>query len=255
VNPLKSVGARLGLALAVVVAGALVLVDLIAVPSLERNLIHTKLNQLREAAPAIAVRLGNSTDFELHDRIVAAQEAADARVVYFTLLDPNPLKLTVFEDSSPVTSTDVEEDPLVNRAYNAFPHFVSGTVASGGRRYAEVAYPLANGSVVLLRASLRDTLQSIHQVRRRLVIAGLIALGASLLDESGGSNGPPTASPAETSASRSSTQAATRSASSRTRSSGCASGCRSSSTRGGSSSPTLPTSCGRRCSRWAAFSS
>ena len=49
-NPLRSVGARLGLALAVVVAAALVLVDLIVVPSLERNLIDAKLTQLSEAA-------------------------------------------------------------------------------------------------------------------------------------------------------------------------------------------------------------
>jgi hypothetical protein len=46
VNPLRSVGARLGLALAVVVAAALILVDLIVVPSLERNLIDAKLHQL-----------------------------------------------------------------------------------------------------------------------------------------------------------------------------------------------------------------
>jgi signal transduction histidine kinase len=181
VNPLRSVGGRLGLALAVVVAGALVLVDLIVVPTLERNLIHSKLSQLREVAPPIAKRLGSSTVYELHDRLVAAAESADARVVYFTLLDPNPLSLTVFDDSRPVTSADVEDDPLVNRAYNAYPHLVSGTVTHGGRRYAEVAFPVQNGSVVLFSASLHDTLQSIHEVRRRLVIAGLIALGASLL--------------------------------------------------------------------------
>ena len=46
-NPLRSVGARLGLALAVVVAAALVLVDLIVVPSLERNLIDAKLAPAR----------------------------------------------------------------------------------------------------------------------------------------------------------------------------------------------------------------
>src|SRR5438445_518280 len=55
-NPLRSVGARLGLALAVVVAGALVLVDLIVVPSLEKNLTNAKLTQLKEAAPAFARR-------------------------------------------------------------------------------------------------------------------------------------------------------------------------------------------------------
>ena len=55
-NPLRSVGARLGLALAVVVAGALILVDLIVVPSLERNLINANLTRLEEAAPTAGSR-------------------------------------------------------------------------------------------------------------------------------------------------------------------------------------------------------
>jgi signal transduction histidine kinase len=181
VNPLRSVGGRLALALAVMVAGALLLVDLIVVPSLEHNLINTKLSQLRDAAPSIGRRLGATPESQLHNAAVAASESADARVVFFTLLDPNPVKLSVFEDSSPVTSTDVEDDPLVVRAYNAYPRSISGTVTSRGRRFAEVAYPLRTGPVVLLRASLRDTLQSIDQVRRRLVVAGLIALLASLV--------------------------------------------------------------------------
>jgi signal transduction histidine kinase len=181
VNPLRSVGGRLAIALALVVAGALVLVDLLVVPSLEQDLIHAKLSQLREAAPAIGRRLSNRLNFQLHDAVVAEAESADARVVYFRPLDSNPLKLSVFEDSNPVTSTDIENDPLVVRAYNAYPDMVSGTVTSGGKRYAEVAYPLQNSPVVLVRASLRDTVSSIHELRRRLVIAGLIALAASLV--------------------------------------------------------------------------
>ena len=43
-NPLRSVGARLSLALAFLVAGALGAVYLFVVPSLERNLVHAKLS-------------------------------------------------------------------------------------------------------------------------------------------------------------------------------------------------------------------
>ncbi len=180
-NPLKSVGARLGLALAAVVAAALVLVDLIVVPSLEQNLIDDKLNRMRDDAPAIGNQLLNSSGYNLDDTIRAASESADARVVYFRVLDFNPPSLVVYADSSPVTSTDVESDPLVEKAFLSAPSMVSGTIRSGGERYAEVAYPVFGGPVVLLRAPLRDSLQSIHLVRRRLVIAGLIALAASLL--------------------------------------------------------------------------
>jgi signal transduction histidine kinase len=181
VNPLRSVGARLGLALALVVAGALLLVDLIVVPSLEHKLINAKLSQLREAAPAIGSQLLNAQSFELDDQIQAAAESADARVVYFTPLDWTPPKLTVVADSNPITSTDVENDPLVPKGFASFPRLVSGTVTSGDKRYAEVAVPLFGGPVVLLRAPLHDSLQTISLVRRRLVVAGLIALGASLL--------------------------------------------------------------------------
>jgi signal transduction histidine kinase len=163
-----------------VVAGALPLADLIVVPSLEKHLIDSKLSQLRRDTPAIATRLGNSTDYELHDKIVKAAQESDARVIYFTG-DYRRKILTVFDDSNPVTSADVENDPMVVKAFNAYPKSVSGTVTSEGRRYAEVGYPLRTGPVVLVRASLRDTIQSIHQVRRRLVIAGLIALAAALL--------------------------------------------------------------------------
>ena len=85
-NPLRSVGGRLALALAVVVAGALLLADLIVVPSLERHLIDSKLSQLRHDTPAVAARLGNSSEIDLHPRLVKAAEAIDARVIYFTPL-------------------------------------------------------------------------------------------------------------------------------------------------------------------------
>jgi two-component system OmpR family sensor kinase len=181
VNPLRSVGGRLALGLALVVAGALLLVDLIVVPSLERNLVESKLGQLREVAPGVAKRLSATTDFQLHEQVVTEAENVDARVVYFTALEYNPPKLSVFEDSNAVTSADVEDDPLVVRGFNAYPNTASGTVRSAGKRFAEVAYPLPTGPVLLLRARLDDSLQTVDLVRRRLVIAGLIALAVSLV--------------------------------------------------------------------------
>jgi len=179
-NPLRSVGARLGLGLAVVVAAALVLVDLIVVPSLERKLTNAKLAQLREAAPSVGVQVANSSSYSLDDTIQSAQASTDARVVYFSVLSYNPPKIVVYADSNTVSSADVENDPLALRAFTEFRP-VRGTVTFKGERYAEVAYPLAAGPVILLRASLHDSLGSIAFVRSRLVVAGLIALGLSLL--------------------------------------------------------------------------
>src|SRR5204863_9040655 len=84
VNPLRSVGARLGLGLAVVVAAALVLVDVIVVPSLERNLVDAKLAQLEEAAPSVGSKLLNTPRETVDDAIQTAASSADARVIYFT---------------------------------------------------------------------------------------------------------------------------------------------------------------------------
>ena len=179
-NPLRSVGARLGFGLAIVVAAALLLVDLIVVPSLENNLVNAKVHQLRDAAPAVGSQLLNSSSFTLDDTIQSTAASSNARVVYFTVLSFHPPKLNVFADSSPVTSADVEDDPLAIRAFAEDRPF-SGRVNVGDDRFAEAAYPLFGGPVVLLRAPLHDSLQSIHLVRRRLVIASLIALAASLL--------------------------------------------------------------------------
>src|SRR5262245_10973240 len=177
-NPLRSVGARLGLGLAIVVALALLLVGLIVVPSLETNLVNAKLNQLRKAAPGIGHQLVNARPETLDEVVQSAAADANARVVWFHFLGAD--ELTVFADSNNVTVADVENDRLVPKAYRE-DRMVSGTVTEDGERFAEVAYPVIGGPVVLLRASLADSLQSVHLVRRRLIIAGLIALATALL--------------------------------------------------------------------------
>ena len=178
-NPFRSVGARLGLGLAVVVAAALVLVHLIVVPSLNRNLVDEKLSQLREAVPAVAQDVLLAPTVALDEAMESAAASADARVVYFTPLRAQPPKLTVFADSNAVTAANIQDDPIALRAF-VRGELQTGTIQSGGRRFAEAAYPVAGRYVILLRASLRDSLQSVELVRRRLLIAGLIALAAAL---------------------------------------------------------------------------
>ena len=53
----SGVGARLGLALLVVLAGAMGLVYLIVVPSLENRLVNSRLSQLQRAADGLAREL------------------------------------------------------------------------------------------------------------------------------------------------------------------------------------------------------
>jgi len=175
-NPLRSVGARLSFALAVVVAAALALVDLIVVPSLERNLVHAKLAEMRKAAPGIRAQVLATPSYNLDPLVSTASASASARVSVFTELDPGTL--IPISDSSALSS-DLAEDPIALQSAQTGRE-ASGTVERGEKRYAEAALPIADRQVVLLSADLHDSLANIHLVRRRLLIAGLIALAASL---------------------------------------------------------------------------
>ncbi|TMA52697.1 MAG: HAMP domain-containing protein, partial [Deltaproteobacteria bacterium] len=155
-NPLRSVGGRLSIGLAVVVALALALVDLIVVPSLERNLIHAKIGELRAAAPGIRTQI----------------------VSVFTALDADTM-LHVGDSIGLIS--DLGQDPIVLQAARTLGP-ASGTVQREDQQFAEAALPMEGGTyVVLLSAPLRDSLASVHLVRRRLFIAGIIALAASLV--------------------------------------------------------------------------
>jgi signal transduction histidine kinase len=177
VNPLHSVGARLGLALAVVVAAALALVDLIVVPSLQHKLIHAKIAQLRDAAPGIATQYERAA-IDPAPVLQAASESASARISVFSALDPQTL--IPVADTNLSSSNDLTHDPVAERA-DATGLEASGTVQRDDHTYAEVARPLPDGDVLLLSAPLRDSLANVSLVRRRLLIAGLIALGGAVL--------------------------------------------------------------------------
>jgi len=191
VNPLRSVGARLSLALAAVVAGALGAVYLFVVPSLERNLVNAKLSQLERLAPRFRAQL-LSRPFGVNnpDVIDNAASTANARVVLFYVLSPAPSPaLQVVEDSRQgQSSADVESDSVaLHAALTLEPRH--GVVSRGDERYAEVAEPIGQtGYVLLVSGSLHDSLGNIHLVQRRLLVAGLVALLASLLVGLGGAS-------------------------------------------------------------------
>jgi signal transduction histidine kinase len=190
-NPLRSVGARLSLALAIVVAGALGTVYLFVVPSLERSLIDAKLAQLERVAPSLRQQLiRDKLGFNDPDFVDNAASTANARVVLFAILAPAPVPaLQAVDDSRQgASSADVESDPIALRAATTL-EAQHGTVSRGDERYAEVAEPLGDsGYVLLLSASLHDTLGSVHLVQHRLLIAGVAALLASLLVGFGGAS-------------------------------------------------------------------
>jgi signal transduction histidine kinase len=185
-NPFKSVGARLSMALVGVVALALVLVYLVVVPSLRERLVNAKLNQLRSAMPDVLEIVPQSPFQPWSDFLERASTRADgARVVVYTFQPSagssghatlgGPL-----EDSHGLDSRDVAKDRIAQRAANTFAT-ASGTVTRGDDDFAEVAAPVTRlGDIVLLSAPLEDALANVRTVQRRLLEAGALALVLAL---------------------------------------------------------------------------
>jgi two-component system OmpR family sensor kinase len=174
----SGVGARLGVALFVVLAGALALVYAIVVPSLEGRLVNSRVEQVTRASAGVARELpGNRAEWP--DFLENAATSANARIVVFDYAGP-PAALLVVGDSHGASSTDVENDSLALRAaVDLAP--VSGTVRHGGERFAEAASPVrGTNAVVLVQAPLHEALTTVRLTRNRLLLAGVLALVAAL---------------------------------------------------------------------------
>jgi signal transduction histidine kinase len=178
VNPFRSVGARLSLALVAVVGLALVLVYFIVVPSLRSRLIDAKLNRMRDALQTIT-REVQTTQFDA-DKLETWSGQADARVVVYTIFSrangTGHSSLSVYGDSSGgLSSADVSGDPVAVGAADSGSRRAR-TIRRNGNEVAEVAAPAGPNYVVLLSSSLHDPLANVDTVQRRLVEAGVLAL-------------------------------------------------------------------------------
>jgi signal transduction histidine kinase len=177
---LSGVGARLGLALFVVLAGALGLVYLIVVPSLQSRLVHSRLSQLEHAAPGIARELPRDP-FQWQDYVESVSASSNARVVVFNVNNGPPLSLLVENDSRGFSSSaDVVNDPVALKTALTLAA-ASGTVTHGGERYAEAAAPVRGfQSVLLVQSPLHEALATVRLTRDRLLLAGGLALLGAL---------------------------------------------------------------------------
>jgi signal transduction histidine kinase len=174
----SGVGARLALALLVVLAGALALVYLIVVPSLESRLVNTRVSVLERAVSGIASELP-ADRLSWPDYLAAASASANARVVVYDTVGP-PTALVVAGDSQSFRSSDVQHDTVALRAAERRAR-TGGTTTRDDERFAEAAVPVrGTSSVVLASSSLHEALTTVRVARERLVIAGAFALVAAL---------------------------------------------------------------------------
>jgi signal transduction histidine kinase len=175
--PFLSLSVKVGLILFVVIAGALGIVYAAVVPQLESRVVDAKLQDLRTSAPSVARTIENqSSTIAEQDAVSVLGESSNARVVLLAPLTDD--RLQVLADSLEFRAGGFEQDEVaLQTVASGLPS--SGRIERDGADFAEVAYPLDDGRVVLLSAPLQDALANVRLVRRTLVVAGIAALAIS----------------------------------------------------------------------------
>ena len=179
-NPLRTVGARLSVALLGVVALVLGLVYLIVVPSLKSRLVDARLNDLAHAKKALVAEYQqrpNDPDFFSN-----AAASTNARVVLLSVVSQSPTLVTPIQSSLPGRSANAyTNDPIASLSART-SQLERGTVSRSDGQFAEVAIPMPSRSAVLLLAApLHDALADVSAVQRRMLLAGGLALLVALL--------------------------------------------------------------------------
>ncbi len=173
-TPRVRLSLKIGLALFLVVVGALGIVYLAVVPQLESRLVDAKIRELERSAPSVTAQVERADPFQDYANLANFfASSLNARVVIFDRLDESAL--LPLADSSGLRSGDVQRDPVALEAARTGLR-ASGRVTRGEREFAEVAVPAGPSKVVLLSASLRDALANVNLVQRSLLFSGLLAL-------------------------------------------------------------------------------
>jgi signal transduction histidine kinase len=175
VNPLRSVGARLTLAFLLVAGIAMAIVYLVVVPPLQDSLIRDRLDEL-ERNSRIAVGLIDPADSSSWPTQASNIAAVFPPARVSILLPTGEGTLDVYGDSG--NFRGLTRDPVALAAAR-FDRVQRGTV-NRGTRVAEVAVPLRTGVVLLIGTSLGDTLRNVSVVRRRLLLAAVLAVVVSV---------------------------------------------------------------------------
>jgi signal transduction histidine kinase len=185
VRHFRTVGARLALALVLVVAAVLAAVYLIVIPSLEDRLVNARKDQVATIAERVVAQL----DAGVHPTDEFARSFANAsntRVTVFEVASRDPLLLTDVADAGGGDVAGISDDPVAIRAAASFSSS-RGVETRLETKYAEAAQPTGDSNyVVLVSNSIEDSLGSVALVEHRLVISALLALVAAFLLGYGG---------------------------------------------------------------------
>jgi signal transduction histidine kinase len=175
----RTVGARLSLALLLVVAAVLAFVYLIVVPSLENRLVDSRERQAAKVAAQVAAAYGGA--LSPRDLALSYSSATNTRVTIFEIANRTPLDLhSIADEGAGGSVAGLDSDPIAEESAQTLAT-ARGVVTRDGRKFAAAAAPANPAIVVLVSSSLQDSLASADLVRRRLLVSALIALFAALL--------------------------------------------------------------------------
>ena len=170
---------RIAVTLAGIVAGALAVAYVIVVPSLERQFVASKLDDLQQLAEPLSRELPDNR-FRWPEAVDRFAAASNARVVAHDVLSRNPPTLAIVADSRRRGAGETQTDPIALRAA-ASSALERGRVETGGDDYASVAIPVQEDAVLLFQAPLGDSLATVRLVERRFLLAALFALALVLV--------------------------------------------------------------------------
>jgi signal transduction histidine kinase len=176
--PLISLSIKAGLALFLVVAGALAIVYAAVVPQLEDRLVNAKVRELEVAVQNVSGRLRSVEANLLQNEVAGSAESLGVRIAVLQPVADGQLVNLV--DSRFLSVDDLSTDPVALEAADT-GLLASGRAERDGSYYAEAAFPIDGNRVVLVSAPLDDALANVNVVRRSLLIAGGVSLAISWL--------------------------------------------------------------------------
>jgi signal transduction histidine kinase len=188
---LRSIRNRLTLLFGLVTLGSIAAVYLYLVPQLESGLREEKVAQMKAAASARSGSIGRTVDSNVPAPGVLqrVRQAADTSAARVTLLQVSrvggDLQLHVEADSGAAGKQHWPDFDTAERAARSGA-IVTGTENSDLGRLAEAAQPLRDHSgeiaaVVVYSTPLSDVQRNVGVVRRKILVAGALALLFALL--------------------------------------------------------------------------
>jgi two-component system OmpR family sensor kinase len=183
-RPLRSLRNRLTLIFALIVAGAIAIVYFYVTPRLENELVAQKLVRLaaeaeRESLPLRDIVGGRTAQEQRESLTNEAAKLSSAEVTLLQVTFGTIMQLQPVADSSPGAAAlgdvrDVAEQAALKRKR------VTGTAQSDVGRQALAAQPLIRNKkvrgVAVFAAPLSDVQANVELIRRRILLAGAIAL-------------------------------------------------------------------------------